>query len=250
MLTTISLWISSIGLILFIISILVKLFSIIKLKKEIKSDPYKHLKKHFKEEIRNSKLMNYNIKISSHLHKEIYENIIIKNYKSSGERLEKADLKTRIKRYTFLFLNSGLISAAIIKSLQPKRESKINEETIVGMLIDEKIKKETKSYVFIFLAMLIALIYPLILSVDTNYWIIGFFLIAFSMLTLNHKILEYRIARGFYGNNQYEVREIISYIQDKSSDDDFHNGKKVPIFQSPIEVENQDYTDAIDGVRS
>jgi hypothetical protein len=107
--------------------------------------------------------------------------------------------------------------------------SEIDKNSIIGMLVGEKIRKDTKSYIFILISLVFSLAIPLFTSYEINFWLVSFLLLLFSVLVLNQKILEYRISNGFYGNNQYEAREIISYIEKHSSDDDFNgfDNKKV-----------------------
>ncbi|KQA98058.1 hypothetical protein XV92_17645 [Vibrio metoecus] len=128
----------------------------------------------------------------------------------------------------WMFLNSGLVNSTLKNVMYNDESSEIDKNSIVGMLVGEKIKKDTKSYIFIMISTIISIVLPLLTNSDVNFWLISFLLSLFSLLVLNQKLLEYRITNGFYGSNQYEAREIIGYIEQHSSDDDFtgFNDKK------------------------
>jgi len=142
-------------------------------------------------------------------------------------------LSERNKSYQKLWfsLNSGLIDSVLKNIMYNEESTTINKNTIIGMLVGEKIKKDTKSFIYLGLSFLVAILLPVSGLMVINYWLVSFLLFMFSMLTLNQKVLEYRIANGLYGENEYEAREIISYIENHSDSDDFHSGGDKKIFQ-------------------
>ena len=46
-------------------------------------------------------------------------------------------------------------------------------------------------------------------------------LIFIGALTLNQKVLDYRIKKGFYGTTAYEVKEIVEFVSEHSDKSDF-----------------------------
>ena len=131
----------------------------------------------------------------------------------------------------WLSLNSGLIDSMLKNIMYNDESTAINKNTIIGMLVGEKIKKDTKSFIYLGISFLVAVLLPVSGLIAFNYWLVSFLLFMFSMLILNQKVLEYRIANGLYGENEYEAREIIGYIEDHSDSDDFHSGDDKKIFQ-------------------
>ncbi|EIF8196675.1 hypothetical protein LF025_004401, partial [Vibrio vulnificus] len=49
----------------------------------------------------------------------------------------------------WMFLNSGLVNSTLKNVMYNDESSEIDKNSIVGMLVGEKIKKDTKSYIFI-----------------------------------------------------------------------------------------------------
>lgn len=141
-------------------------------------------------------------------------------------------LKERQPMYTkiWLAINSGLINSVLKNIYMNDDSSSIDQNSVIGMLVGDKIKRDTKSYIYIVSAFILAIALPLVLNYEINMWLLSFVLFLFSSLVLNQKTMEYRISKGFYGNNQYEAREIIGYIDSQSLDDDFTGFNKKRIF--------------------
>lgn len=133
-------------------------------------------------------------------------------------------------------LNSGLISSLLQNFLSATDRSAINRSTIVGMLVGKKVKEDTRSYIYLFLALVAHLGAVLLGLVGFNLYITGFLILMIAALAMNQKALEYRIKYGLYGSTPYEVRELIKFIEEHTDKDDFndHEGRK-KIFQDAIE---------------
>lgn len=142
-------------------------------------------------------------------------------------------LSERNKSYQklWLSLNAGLIDSMLKNIMYNEDSTSINRNTIIGMLVGEKIKKDTKSFIYLGVSFLVTILLPTSGLIALNYWLVFFLIFMFSMLTLNQKVLEYRIANGLYGENEYEAREIIGYIENHSNSDDFHSGGDKKLFQ-------------------
>ncbi len=133
-------------------------------------------------------------------------------------------------------LNSGLISSLLQNFLSATDRSAINRSTIVGMLVGKKMKEDTRSYIYLFLALAVHLGTTLLGFVGFDIYITGFLIFMIAALAINQKALEYRIKHGLYGSTPYEVREIIKFIEEHTEKDDFNDreGRK-KIFQDAIE---------------
>lgn len=95
------------------------------------------------------------------------------------------------------------------------------EYIIVNLLVNKKAKKESYSYLVLFTTLILYISIMFILSLTIKKVIIFILLGLILALYVKQKILEYRIKNGYYGTNQSEAREIISFILDNS--DDFNN---------------------------
>jgi len=138
------------------------------------------------------------------------------NSLSALGRVNRLSERTQSYQKIWFSLNSGLIDSVLKNIMYNEESTEINKNTIIGMLVGDKIKKDTKSFIYLGLSFLVAILLPVTSLIDINFWLLGFLLFMFSMLTLNQKVLEYRIANGIYGENEYEAREIISYIEKHS----------------------------------
>ncbi|WP_318506777.1 hypothetical protein [Photobacterium leiognathi] len=242
-----------IGSLISIIALLSKCFSVKKLKKKRKeyekeiiiNSYYRYSKKVFDESNIEKILSSKNYSGIS------FDKYISELIKEAGSEIESPyttlnkthevlqvigranRLKEKKKGYRkiwFLF-NSGLLDSIVKSVIYNEDKSSINKNTVIGMLVGNKMKQDTKSYLFIIGALLLHVSFSLFGVVSLNYWLMSFLLFMFSGLTLNQKVLEYRIRNGFYGTNEYEAREIISFIDQNADDNDFGNGGDKKLFQ-------------------
>jgi len=129
-------------------------------------------------------------------------------------------------------LNSGLISSLLQNLLSATDRSALDRSTIVGMLVGNKIKQDTKSYVYLLIALLIHLGMSLFSVMDINPYLISGLIFLIGGLSVNQKITEYRIRKGHYGSTPYETREIIRYIEEHADKNNFTDGDgKKKLFQ-------------------
>lgn len=148
-------------------------------------------------------------------------------------------------RAFWMYLNSGLINSALKNVMYNDDSSGIDNNSVIGMLVGDKIRKDMRSYMFIFFSAILSIVIPFFSNVEHNYYLISLLLLMFLILFLNHKVLGYRISNGFYGNNQYEAREIIGFI-DRSSDNDFGGFDKKDVF--PKEKHRKNESNELGGI--
>lgn len=171
------------------------------------------------------------------------------------ESRNKNSLKIRLLREAWLVINSGLILSIItlidseesIGLKDDQRNKKIDTNTVIGMLVGEKIKKDTKSYLVLFMAMVLSVFLPTLDLYIFNPYVTALFVMLICFIAISHKLLEYRISNGFYGSNSYEAKEIILFIQTKLSDDDFDGFGKREVFQEK-DVKAKRHKDELGGV--
>ncbi|GHZ70606.1 hypothetical protein VCSRO175_3424 [Vibrio cholerae] len=162
-------------------------------------------------------------------------------------RASRLKEKKPVYQKLWVYLNSGLVNSALKNVMYNDDSSEIDKNSIIGMLVGEKIRKDMKSYIFIGISLVVSMSLPVFTSYEVNYWLISFILIFFTLLVLNQKVLEYRISNGFYGSNQYEAREIIGYIERHSSDDDFNGFDNKKVFPRKQHKE-QEYKGILEGL--
>jgi len=163
-------------------------------------------------------------------------------------RASSLSKKSRIYKRAWVFLNSGLVNTVLDTTIENGSVNEIDKSTVIGMLLGDRVEKDTKSYIFLAFAFLASFLFPLASNVDINFWVVGAVLLMFSLLTLNHKIIEYRVSKGYYGSNEYEVREIISYIETHSDPDDFDSTGKKKVFQTELPEEKVEFVGLIEGL--
>ncbi|ASA56708.1 hypothetical protein [Vibrio gazogenes] len=170
-----------------------------------------------------------------------------KNIRVLG-RASSLNNKSNFYKRIWIFLNSGLVNTVLDNSIESKSVSEIDKNTVIGMLLGDRIEKDTKSYIFLAIALVTSFLFPLFSGLKVNFWVVGAVIVMFSLLTLNHKVIEYRVCKGYYGSNEYEVREVISYIEMHSDPDDFDSTGRKKVFQADLPEENEEFVGLIEGL--
>ncbi|MFM5568164.1 hypothetical protein [Aeromonas veronii] len=170
-----------------------------------------------------------------------------KNIRILG-RASSLNNKSRLYKHIWVFLNSGLVNTVLDNSIKSDSVSEIDKSTVIGMLLGDRMQKDTKSYIYLAIALLASFLFPLLSGLEINFWVVGAVLVMFSLLTLNHKVIEYRVSHGYYGSNEYEVREIISYIERHSDPDDFDSTGWKKVFQTDLPEDNKEFVGLIEGL--
>lgn len=144
--------------------------------------------------------------------------------------------------------SSGLINSVIANYLSKSPTNKnIDKSTIIGIMVNKKIDKDIKAYLLL-IASLIAYSLLCFLSIlSFNYFGFSLIILFISFISLNQKMLEIRIKKGLYGNNQYEAQEIIAFIEEHSDKSDFTNSDGTKKLMPDLEKEVADENTAWDG---
>jgi hypothetical protein len=103
-------------------------------------------------------------------------------------------------------------------------KQKINDLTIVEIMVGEKTNKTNKSYIFLLISLLAHFAFAYLTNVNFNSWLVLLILLLMGALYSNQKILDYRIRKGYYGATEYEAMEIIQFILEHAEDIDFTDG--------------------------
>jgi hypothetical protein len=150
-----------------------------------------------------------------------------------------------------IYLNSSLVSA-ISKIYENLNDSSIEQnksETIVGVMLQEKLKKSMKSQIILIICFALNLILFALSVVNFSY--ILFILVSVMILAIHvdQKLIDHRIRKGWYGKSEFEAKEIINFIVSHANKDDFNDsgGLKQVIPLPEAETEKQD-SDILGGV--
>lgn len=151
----------------------------------------------------------------------------------------------------FTVTNAGIVRAVVRKTIIHKENSVDREQkdfnlTIAGMLFGAKAKQAMTGYLFIGAAAIIHILYAKLGTQNISSGLLLFLSLCFALIHINQKILEFRIERGLYGKNEYEAREMISYLLNHSDKSDFSDGDSLKkLFPKPKEAKRAEALDAI-----
>lgn len=141
-----------------------------------------------------------------------------------------------------VFFCSGLISSTLQQFIISTNKSDIERNTIVGIMVGTKIRRDTKASIFILVSLLLHFGLAAFKLINLNWLLIAILFFMIGALTINQKALQYRIKNGLYGTNPYEAREITQFILQHSDKTDFidSNGAKklMPDLKESVEAES------------
>jgi len=125
----------------------------------------------------------------------------------------------------FIYLNYSLVSA-ISKIYEDLSDSTIEQKrskTIVGIMLQEKLKKSTKSQVVLIICFAINLILSALSVVNFSYILLILVSVIILAIHVDQKLIDHRVRKGWYGKNEFEAKEIIDFIVSHANKDDFND---------------------------
>jgi|GEM_PF-3340944 len=167
--------------------------------------------------------------------------------------MEEGLPKIRILGVAILFTNLSLVlsvGSVAQQALLAKDEGK-KSSTIVGMMLSEKLKNSVRIQLVLLSALASNALLAYVNDVDMSIFVIFVVIIGFAALYIDHKLIEYRVRRGWYGKNEFESREIIRFILAHADKNDFNDQgglKKVIPTPSLDDLSELDGSN-VDGVR-
>ncbi|MFT6910312.1 MAG: hypothetical protein ACJAS1_007040 [Oleiphilaceae bacterium] len=134
-----------------------------------------------------------------------------------------------------LFKTLANISEQIVKSSETEKKAK----TVVGLMISDKMRKSSRAQLFLFLALIVNISGSLVLDNSISSFVMVFVSLLLLCIQIDHKLIEYRVNKGWYGKNEFETLEIIEFIIAHSDKNDFNDsgGLKKVITQPKIVAE-------------
>jgi hypothetical protein len=150
---------------------------------------------------------------------------------------------SKYNKKTVIYLNSSLISA--ITKIHSKLNDVLPEEkksnTIVGMMLGEKLKKASKAQISLIACLLLHFNLVFLSVVTFSSFLFVVISVGILSIHMDQKLVNYRIRKGWYGKNEFEAKEIINFILSHSNKDSFNDsgGLKRTIPLPEIETEKE-----------
>ena len=166
----------------------------------------------------------------------------------SLDRLKEITTQTAV-----IFFSLQLINR-LMELIEKRRQSETSEQallniTVIGLLVGQKARQISSAYVALILALILYPLTSLLLIFEIKSIVIAFIALLFILLFINQKSLEYRIKKGLYGSNEYEAREILSFIINHSDKSNFTDGSGLREIMPAAEPDNVYGIEVIEGVR-
>jgi hypothetical protein len=124
-----------------------------------------------------------------------------------------------------LIMNSALITAvsSLYRELDGDSAEKHRSNTIVGIMLLEKLKRTTKLQFTLVLCLILNLMLSFLPEIRFSYFLFALVSLLLFCIHVDQQLIEYRIRKGWYGKNEYEAKEIIDFIISHSNKDDFNS---------------------------
>lgn len=119
---------------------------------------------------------------------------------------------------------SKSIDSVALSITRAQTESDKKTRTVVGMMLGEKRNNASYAYFFSLCAIFIDFALKVLFGFDSGWWVVSVSLGLVFLLQLDHKLIQYRVERGWYGGNAFETLEIIRFISSHTNPDDFNDG--------------------------
>lgn len=151
-----------------------------------------------------------------------------------------------LPRYMLIF-SAGLLTSFVEIALKAISRSEIDNSTIIGIMISNKIRSDTKSYAILLSALVANIALSIATQSSLNFLVMLFIVAMMGCLHVNQKVLEYRVRQGLYGGNEYEAREILQFVLSHADKADFidSNGKAKKLLpeSKPTPVKDKVYVE-------
>ncbi len=131
----------------------------------------------------------------------------------------------KINKWLFIYLHFTSISVITTLFFEPNNKHPENQtsNTIVGMMLLEKINKALNIQVFLLSCLSFHILLVCFSVVNFSSFLLAIILIGIFSIHIDQKLINYRIQKGWYGKNEFEAKEIINYIISHSNKDDFND---------------------------
>lgn len=125
-------------------------------------------------------------------------------------------------------VNAGLIQAAIASKLSDLGSEKASGSSILGLMLGRRMDAYARAYAYSLASLVVGLLLYLFLGeAGVTYLSVIVPLVLLLGLTANQRLLQFRVSRGYFGNNASEAAEFIRFIQSHSDKSDFNDGDRM-----------------------
>lgn len=149
----------------------------------------------------------------------------------------------KYNKKTIILINSALISAisTLYKESEGESDEKRKSNTIVGVMLLERLKKSTKLQFILVLCLILNVLISLIPAIEFSYFLLALVSVMLLSIHADQQLIRYRIRKGWYGTNEFEAKEIINFIISHSNKDDFNDSgglkRVIPLPEADAEKE-------------
>lgn len=133
--------------------------------------------------------------------------------------------KGRVFRTILIIANASLAMsmAKLAEQAAAANENAKKSKTIVGLMLGEKMKQSTRIQLILLSVLIVNALFAYINDSDINVFVILVVVVGWVAIYVDHKLIEYRVTKGWYGKNEFESREIIRFIISHANKDDFND---------------------------
>lgn len=157
--------------------------------------------------------------------------------------LVAGEVSSKVFEKNYITTTPNLVRSLLeLKATRDIGKRKTN--TIVGMMLEEKLTKSKKNNSLITIALLAYIGCSSFNLTPLNPFAIIVPLVLLTAFYLDQYLIIYRVRKGWYGRNEYEAREIISYIVAHANKDDFNDdGGLKKLMDEPERAQNAVHND-------
>lgn len=121
------------------------------------------------------------------------------------------------------FVNVSLFSAMLTLNQIKQTAVEQKSTTVVEMMLARKIENSFRAQIVILTGLLIHILLAAVSVVNLSGLLVLMLALFFCAIHIDHKLIEHRVKKGWYGSNDFESREIIGFILSHADKDDFND---------------------------
>ncbi|MEZ2369612.1 hypothetical protein [Bacillus sp. RCC_6_1] len=142
-------------------------------------------------------------------------------------------VKSTALKFLIFFFNYGLYKDYLLKAKNKKSGASKEEFAVTELVIRHNAKNNTLAYILGGLSILAYIVGIQLDLFQPNYIFQFLTIFMIFVVFIKQKILQFRLKKGYFGTNEYELRQILRFIADEKNKDYFKgDGKGRKIFSS------------------
>tara|TARA_A200000159_G_scaffold1453_1_gene1619 strand:- start:3222 stop:3917 length:696 start_codon:yes stop_codon:yes gene_type:complete len=165
--------------------------------------------------------------------------------------LDDSMARNKVLKIFAIYINVSLFKALanISEQIAKSTDSDKKAKTVVGLMISEKMKKSSRAQLFLFLALIANVAISFVFDNSVSIFVMVFVSILLLCIQIDHKLIEYRVNKGWYGKNEFETLEIIEFIIAHADKNDFNDsGGLKKVIPQPKTVKENELSTSDNGV--